>query len=167
MMIPIADVPGWHAARKGSDVLAIVQGAESLTWRELEARATRWAHFYVSLVVKPGDFVAVTATSGIAFFEISFAVWKVGATICPLPDRLSAEETRTVLDLLKPALLIGGAASHGPWCRADIDQDVRSMPDVPLRAPVARYWAAILSECRVALNCEMRNPTKSTALLCP
>jgi hypothetical protein len=28
--------------------------------------------------------------------------------------------------------------------------------------PVCRvYW------CRVALNCEMRNPTKSTALLCP
>ena len=30
---------------------------------------------------------------------------------------------------------------------------------------VSKTWP--FRNCRVALNCEMRNPTKSTALLCP
>ena len=41
----------------------------------------------------------------------------------------------------------------------------QSLADDKMRAEIAKLLAE--TKCRVALNYEMRNPTKSTAALCP
>jgi bile acid-coenzyme A ligase len=56
------------------------------------------------------DFVAIGVPNGNAFFETTFAVWKCGATPISLSWRLPRGEAAAVLDILKPALVVGGEA---------------------------------------------------------
>ena len=39
MLIPIGDVPAFHAARKPADTIAVQHGDATLTWAQLEANA--------------------------------------------------------------------------------------------------------------------------------
>ena len=80
MLIPMADVPRWYAERKPKDTIAIRHGADTLTWEQFERGANRRARAFAAKGVKPGDFVAIGLPNGNAFFETSFAVWKLGAT---------------------------------------------------------------------------------------
>ena len=102
MLIPIADVPRWYADRKPKDTIAISHGADTLTWEQLERGANRRARAFAAKGVKAGDFVAIGLPNSNAFFETSFAVWKLGATPTSLSWRLPRGEAAAVLDILKP-----------------------------------------------------------------
>ena len=80
MLIPLADVPRWYADRKPKDTVAVRHGTEELTWEALERNANRRAHAFAKRGVKAGDFVAIGLPNSNAFYETSFAVWKLGAT---------------------------------------------------------------------------------------
>src|SRR5271170_5423857 len=110
MLIPIADVPRWYAERKPLDAVAISHGTETLTWQQLERGANRRAHAFAAKGVKPGDFVAIGLPNSNAFFETSFAVWKLGATPTSLSSKLPRGEAAAVLDVLRPSLVVGGEA---------------------------------------------------------
>jgi acyl-CoA synthetase (AMP-forming)/AMP-acid ligase II len=110
MLIPMADVPRWYAERKPKDTVAISHGADTLTWEQLERGANRRARAFAAKGVKAGDFVAIGLPNGNAFFETTFAVWKLGATPTSLSWRLPRGEAAAVLDILKPALVVGGEA---------------------------------------------------------
>ena len=110
MLIPIADVPRWYAERKPRDTIAISHGKDTLTWEQLERGANRRARAFAAKGVKPGDFVAIGLPNGNAFFETTFAVWKCGATPTSLSWRLPRGEAAAVLEILKPALVVGGEA---------------------------------------------------------
>ena len=108
MLIPMADVPRWHADRNGHDCVAIVHGEESLTWGELERHANARARVFMQHGVKSGDFVAVGLPNSNQFYENTFAIWKCGATPCSLSYRLPRGEAAAILELLRPALVVGG-----------------------------------------------------------
>src|SRR4030088_3801741 len=110
MLIPIADVPRWYAERKPNDTVAISHGKDTLTWEQLERGANRRARAFAARGVKPGDFVAIGLPNGNTFFETSFAAWKLGATPTSLSWRLPRGEAAAVLEILKPALVVGGEA---------------------------------------------------------
>lgn len=145
MNVPFADVPGWFAVRKGPDAVAVRQGDEQLTWSALEARSTQRAHAFSRLGVRSGDFVAVGLPRGLEFFETTFAVWKLGATVAPVPNRLPVGEAGELLARLKPALLVGGDRDWGEWPRFAAGADVSGEPVTAIDAPIARHWAAIPS----------------------
>ena len=134
MLIPIADVPRWYAERKPKDAVAVSHGADTLTWEQLERGANRRARAFADTGVKPGD-----------FFETSFAVWKCGATPTSLSWRLPRGEAAAVLDILKPALVVGGEADWNAPNSIPADFKPEGMSDEPLAAPVARYWKAMTS----------------------
>ena len=94
MLIPMADVPRWYADRKPKDTIAISHGDDTLTWEQLERGANRRARAFAAKGVKPGDFVAIGLPNGNAFFETSFAVWKLGATPTSLVLAAAARRSR-------------------------------------------------------------------------
>src|SRR3982074_691538 len=145
MLIPIADVPRWYAERKPRDTIAISHGNATLTWKQLERYANRRARAFAAKGVKPGDFVAIGLPNGNTFFETSFAVWKCGATPTSLSWRLPRGEAAAVLDILKPALVIGGEADWNAPNSVINALTLRRFSDQPLNGPVARYWKALTS----------------------
>jgi bile acid-coenzyme A ligase len=145
MLIPIADVPRWYADRKPKDAIAVSHGADTLTWEQLERGANRRARAFAARGVKPGDFVAIGLPNSNTFFETSFAVWKCGATPTSLSWRLPRGEAAAVLDILKPALVVGGEADWNAPNRVPTDFVPEGFSDEPMQNPVARYWKAMTS----------------------
>jgi bile acid-coenzyme A ligase len=145
MLIPMADVPRWYAERKPKDTVAISHGQDTLTWEQLERGANARARAFVARGVKPGDFVAIGLPNGNTFFETSFAVWKCGATPTSLSWRLPRGEAAAVLEILKPALVVGGEADWNAPNALPADFVPEGMSDEPLNSPVARYWKAMTS----------------------
>src|SRR5258708_34615519 len=143
MLIPMADVPRWYAERKPKDTIAIRHGADTLTWEQLECGANRRARAFAASGVKPGDFVAIGLPNGNAFFETTFAVWKLGATPTSLSWRLPRGEAAAVLDILKPAIVVGREADRNapPSLPANFTTD--GISHEPLTAPAAPHWTAM------------------------
>ncbi|MCA1453119.1 AMP-binding protein [Bradyrhizobium sp. BRP22] len=145
MLIPIADVPRWYAERQPAGTIAIRHGQDTLTWEQLERGANARARAFATKGVKPGDFVAIGLPNSNAFFETTFAVWKCGATPTSLSWRLPRGEAAAVLDILKPALVVGGEPDWNAPNSLPIGFVPEGYSDEPLTAPVARYWKAMTS----------------------
>ncbi len=150
MLIPMADVPRWYAERKPKDTIAISHGKDTLTWEQLERGANRRARAFAARGVKPGDFVAIGLPNGNTFFETTFAIWKLGATPTSLSWRLPRGEAAAVLEILKPALVVGGEADwkvildHGP---AVVETSTEQMLGIP--RDVSLLNPGPLSSCRI------------------
>ncbi len=145
MLIPIADVPRWYAERKPADTVAVAHGEDRLTWSELERRANARARVFMEQGVKPGDFVAVGLPNSNALYETTFAIWKCGATPCSLSYRLPRGEASAILELLKPALVVGGEDDWKAPRRLPADFAFLDRSDERIDAPIARYWKAMTS----------------------
>jgi bile acid-coenzyme A ligase len=145
MLIPIADVPCWYAQRKPTGTVAIRHGEDALTWDQLECGANRRARAFAAKGVKAGDFVAIGLPNGNVFFETTFAVWKLGATPTSLSRRLPRGEAAAVLEILKPALVVGGESDWNVPNYLPANFVPKGFSDEPLASPVARYWKAMTS----------------------
>jgi len=86
--------PDWLAyrARVGGGRLAVVAGAQRLTFADLDRRATGLAQRLAGLGVAAGDRVAVLLRNGPAYAETAFALARLGAVMVPLNARLAAPE---------------------------------------------------------------------------
>src|SRR5215468_5602343 len=145
MLIPLADVPLWYAERKPKDTIAVSHGDDALTWDQLERNANARARAVAAKGVKPGDFVAIGRPNSNAFYETTFAVWKCGATPTSLSWRLPRGEAAAVLDILKPALVVGGESDWNIPNHLPANFMPEGFSDEPLTSPVARYWKAMTS----------------------
>ena len=145
MLIPMADVPRWHADRNGHESTAIVHGEDRLAWGELERRANMRARAFMQHGVKPGDFVAIGLPNSNVFYENTFAVWKCGATPCSLSYRLPRGEASDILELLRPSLVIGGEDDWNAPKRLPADFAPQGFSDEKIDGPVSRYWKAMTS----------------------
>ena len=76
------------------DALAVVHGDVSLTYRELNLRANRLAHYLIDQGVKPGDSVAIALPRSIDLLVSQLAILKCAAVYVPLdinaPDERQA-----------------------------------------------------------------------------
>ena len=81
----------------------------SLTYRELETRVRSLAGLLRADGVAEGDRVAVICRNRVEFFELLFAVGKLGAVLVPLNWRMPAAELAPLVDDAAPRLLFYGA----------------------------------------------------------
>jgi fatty-acyl-CoA synthase len=81
----------------------------TLTYAQLENRASRCAAVLASFGVAREDRVAILCRNRIEFFEVMFACGKLGAILVPLNWRSPAAELAALLDDCAPKLLIFGA----------------------------------------------------------
>jgi hypothetical protein len=51
MLMPMGDVPRWHAERKPKDAVAVSHGTDLLTWEALERGANRRGRAFAAFVV--------------------------------------------------------------------------------------------------------------------
>lgn len=142
----LGDVPDHHAARLGPDRWAVRHDSEVLTWGELADRALRRAHALAAAGVRQDDFVVLALPNGNSIYELTFALWKLGATPAIVSPRLPKAELVPVIETVgarwviahDPALVASGGA---------LPEDFgRSHPDTtPLRSRVAKHWKAMTS----------------------
>ncbi|MFA7601592.1 MAG: AMP-binding protein [Novosphingobium sp.] len=106
----LGDVPERNAARLGAERWAVRHGEEVLTWGELAERALRRAHALAGQGVGQGDRVVLALPNGNAFFEWTFALWKLGATPTVVSPRLPVAELRAIVELAEPRAVVAADA---------------------------------------------------------
>lgn len=81
-----------------------------LTYRELEARANRGAHFLRRLGLSTGDTVAIWLPNVPEYFEVYWAAQRAGLFITPISTRLTADEAAYILADSKAKVLVSSSA---------------------------------------------------------
>lgn len=132
------------AAGAAGDDEAIRYPEGVISWREFEARTAALAWRLIDLGVKTDDLVAVALPNGFDHHIASHAVWRAGATPCILPAKLPGREFAQLVELARPAALIG-RVSDAP---NGVTQIAPEADDVPGDLPdnlAAAHWKAVTS----------------------
>ena len=108
LMTSLGDVPRHHARTRGDKVALSFEGRET-TFAALDANSNRTSAALTAAGVKAGDRVCYFGKNSDHYFELLFAVMKLGAVIAPIGWRLSAEEVAYIIDDAQCGLLFVGA----------------------------------------------------------
>ena len=114
---------------------AVTDADATVTRAELEAASNRLAREYAQRGVGAGDYVTIGLPNGIGFVEAGVATWKLGAVPQPVSPRLPARELEAILELVRPALVVGLDAPGRPSVPVGFAPDP-TLPDGPLPAVV-------------------------------
>ncbi len=95
-------------AHRFGDKTALVWEDGSLTWMELERRASGFARVLAEQGVRPGDRVALLIPNRWTFLVALLGILKLGATAAPLTPQLQREELADILGDLRAKLVIDG-----------------------------------------------------------
>ena len=105
MALNIADLYE-HAADAFPDRTALACGDKQFTFREVDERANRLAHYLAGIGVKPGDHVGVYARNSVEAAETLLAVCKLRAVAVNINYRYVENELRYLLDDSDPVALV-------------------------------------------------------------
>ncbi|AQS67100.1 hybrid non-ribosomal peptide synthetase/type I polyketide synthase [Streptomyces pactum] len=97
-------------ARRTPDAVALVSGAESVSYRELDERANTLAHDLRARGAVRGERVALLLPRGAELIAAVLGVLKSGAAYLPLDPSLPAPRVATLLDDGAPVLLLTSAS---------------------------------------------------------
>jgi len=98
------------SASRAPDAVAVVSGELSLSYRELNRRANRFARQLCAMGVVPGDRVAVSTERTADMVAGLLAILKAGAAYVPLDPAYPADRLAHMLEDCAPAALITQAA---------------------------------------------------------
>ena len=87
-----------RAAQLYPGKLAVVDGEQRFTYRELQARVNRLAHALLRLGVRQGDRVCILSPNSHFFMESFYATSWIGAILVPLNYRLLAADHEYILN---------------------------------------------------------------------
>jgi long-chain acyl-CoA synthetase len=103
-------------ARRFGDRPALVWEGGTLTWDELDRRASGFAQHLAEQSVGPGDRIAILIPNRWTFVVAFLGVLKLGATAAPLSPELKNEELSELLADLRPRRVIDDVAVEtGSW----------------------------------------------------
>ncbi len=145
-MVALGDVPSHQARRLGPDRWAVRHGEDMLSWSQLDDRATRRAHALAARGVGQDHRVVLALPNGNALFELSFALWKLGATPTVVSARMPAGELSEIIALAEPKAVIAAASLTGEIAQAlppEFGEDHPEQAAMPSR--VARNWKILTS----------------------
>ncbi len=97
-----------NAAVRFPDRLCMVEGDRSLTFAEVDERASRAAAALHGLGLRRGDRVALLACNELEYLEIQLATQRAGMVLVPLNYRLAVPELAFIVADCAPRLLIYG-----------------------------------------------------------
>lgn len=104
--VPLGEILGHHAGISPR-APALTVDDTTLSYEALEARANRRARAFAAYGVARGDFVTVALPNGMAFYETTFALWKLGAVPNVVAPKLPDAELGAIVTLVDPKLIIG------------------------------------------------------------
>lgn len=122
------------------DRLAMTIGERSWTFAAFDAMANRRARDLLAKGVGPGNRVILSMPNRVDYLACAFALWKIGATPCPVSERLTQAEFGTILRLSDATHVIGTAGlSSGAARLYDVDAPFDSaLSDAPLPPAIAQ-----------------------------
>jgi amino acid adenylation domain-containing protein/natural product biosynthesis luciferase-like monooxygenase protein len=136
-------------AEQSPDAVAVRQGAESLTYAELNARANRLAHHLIVLGVVPDTRVAIAMRRRPAMLVGLLAILKAGGAYVPIDPAYPAPRLAYLLADAAPQVLLTEASLAQDWTAhpnapriVHLDTDVRLWSQQPVhnpRAPVTAH----------------------------
>src|SRR5438445_488280 len=86
---------------------------QALTFAELDRRATRGAHWLISLGLEPGDGIAVLLENRAELVELFFAARRAGLYFTPMSVHLAADEVAYILGDSGAKVLVTSRAMAG------------------------------------------------------
>ena len=122
-----------HWAEHRPDALALVCGAQRLSWRELRRRVHRCANALRALGLRQGDRLAVLLPNGVELIELYRAAATLGLGLVPLSPLLQPAGLAALLRDARPAALAWHAS-----LRAVVDAVRAEVPSIP-----APNWIAV------------------------
>lgn len=124
---------------------AVTCADETLTWAGLQRDSNRLARAYATAGVGPGSYVSIVLENSPAFLAAAFACWKLGAVPQPLSSRITPSELRAILDLVRPAGVVGAGATGSlplPAGAVPLPTTAEQHDDAPLPRQVSPSWKA-------------------------
>ena len=136
-----------HHSGRDPDFPAISCGEVTLSRSEFAARINRRGRALQRAGVRGGDFVAIALPNSIAFMELAFACWALGATPAPVSHRLPRLEAEAILHLLGPRLIVSEGLQFQTRFAEFRPEDLYDLElsPAPLPERVSRYVKAIPS----------------------
>jgi fatty-acyl-CoA synthase len=132
-----------------SVALEEVASGRSLTYAQLDRRASKAASVLAGRGVGEGDRVAILCRNRIAFFELLFACARMGAILVPLNWRMPPAELDGLLAHCSPRLLLFGAedcesaaALAAPPAAIGLDEDYEALVEAAPPLPGRSHWPA-------------------------
>uniref|UniRef100_UPI00135AA894 non-ribosomal peptide synthetase n=1 Tax=Pseudomonas izuensis TaxID=2684212 RepID=UPI00135AA894 len=125
-----------QVAQRGDQVAAICDG-QSLTYAELDKRATRLANALREAGAGEDRLVALVAPRGLPLLTMMIAVFKAGAAMLPLEVNHPPERLREILTLSRAPLLVGSDA-----CSGLLDQLLSGLDQAPTALLAEACWNA-------------------------
>ncbi|HEX8056771.1 MAG TPA: AMP-binding protein [Novosphingobium sp.] len=142
----LGDVPERNVARLGAERWALRHGEDVLSWGELAERALRRAHALAAQGVGQGDRVVLALPNGNAFFELTFALWKLGATPTVVSPRLPTAELQAIVALAEPrAVIADDPALQAAFGALPMDFGRDHANRAPLASLVSPCWKVMTS----------------------
>src|SRR5215211_1743318 len=129
-------------ARTQPDRVAIVYGAERISYRELHERVRVLSAFLASRGIAPGDVVGAFMRNSAAFLELAFATSRLGGVFLPINFRLTAEEA---------AYIVGNAEAGLVLADAEFAQVVAPLPSTILVDDAAQRDSRRLAPARLPI----------------
>eukprot|EP01127_Copromyxa_protea_P009857 TRINITY_DN2356_c0_g1_i1.p1 TRINITY_DN2356_c0_g1~~TRINITY_DN2356_c0_g1_i1.p1 ORF type:complete len:1812 (-),score=392.14 TRINITY_DN2356_c0_g1_i1:133-5568(-) len=124
-------------AEEFPDSIAIVFGDDQITYRELNSRANKLAHFLRSIGISHEDSVGYSFDRSVDVIVTMLAILKAGATMVPIPPTLPAERFTYILNNACCKILITSRFEDVPIFR-NPGSSAESF-GVPL-IPLSTYW---------------------------
>lgn len=144
--IAMGDLPRHHRDRKPKDAPMLTHPEGVLSWAAMEERANRRAKLLREAGVKAGDFVTLSIPNGNAFFENTFAIWKLGATPNPVASKLPGGEFKAIVDLVKPSVVVGADPALLPGAKiVPAEADLQGYDPSPVLEIPATNWKGMTS----------------------
>lgn len=127
-------------AAEEPDRPAVTCDDETLTRAELDQASNRLARAYADVGIGIGDYVSIGAPNSVAFVAAVIATWKLGAIPQLVAAGLPAAELAAILDLVKPAGLVGLPDPTGTFPTLPLTD--RTHDDSPLPPCTPPRWKA-------------------------
>jgi bile acid-coenzyme A ligase len=131
-------------AAQAPDAPAVTCDGVTVTRAELDVTTNRLARAFASRGVGVGDYVTIVLPNSLDWVYSVVACWKLGAVPQPLSARLPDAELAALLDLRRPALLIGRPDPTG--VTTDVTAAMAAeFSDDPLPEAVSPVWKSMAS----------------------
>ncbi|GAB7187040.1 peptide synthase [Kitasatospora sp. Ki12] len=106
--LPATTLPELFEAQvaRTPDAVAVVSGADEVTYAELDERANRLAHYLIAQGIGPESVVAVSLPRGLQMTAAILAIWKAGAGYLPVDREQPADRMTFMIRDTHAALLL-------------------------------------------------------------